>query len=64
MKIGEAIKEGVRTQNAAMLRGTVDFLRAKGLRYADIFDMARRLTGIEAPEWETLMYRADTEDSA
>lgn len=65
MTIGEALKKAIDERNPAMAGRIVDNLRFRfGMRYADAYGMAHRLTGISEADWEGLMYEADQEEAA
>ncbi len=60
MKLPDAIRTAVRTQNAQMAGRCADILRAQGANYAQTLAFAQRcVPDLDADTWEGLMYEAD-----
>ncbi len=56
----EAIRKAV-TENDAKLAGRIsDDMRSRGIRYSGVFASFNRVTGIDAADFDALMYEADT----
>ena len=60
MTIKETLKRAVETQNAVAAGRIADALREQGLRYSEIYALARDASGVSEADWEALMYEADT----
>lgn len=63
MTVGEKLKKAIVEHDPVAAGEVVNGLRKMGCTYIDVFRLAERLTGISLPEWETLMYEADEEES-
>lgn len=60
MKLGERLKEAVRTKDIATISKIVNMLRFKfSFNYQDLYDYALEKTGIELQDWESLLYEID-----
>ena len=63
-KLGEAIRETIATQDAARAGRIADRLRCMGLNYKQSFDVVKRCApDAELPEWDALLYEADSLES-
>lgn len=58
--IGEALKAAIESRDAEQIGRIVESLRLRGLNYPQTYAMAKKLTGIELPEWDALLEEADT----
>lgn len=56
--LGEKLDEVARTRDAALAGKVSNFMRARGLGYNAQAQMAER-HGINADDWEALMYESD-----
>ena len=59
MTLGDTIRAAVTQDDARKAGRIADSLRGSGLRYSQIFKMFHQATGIDAPEFDALMYEAD-----
>lgn len=57
--IGEALKAAIESRDVEKIGMIVDNLRARGLNYPQTYAMAKKLTGIELPEWDALLEEVD-----
>lgn len=55
MSFRDTFKQALTAENLPVVALCVDHLRAKGFTYQALYEYANNLTGIELPEWETLM---------
>ena len=61
MTVKEGLVRAVRERNGVAAGRIADRLRYLGMDYNGIFALARKWTGVDAPDWEALMYEADSE---
>ena len=65
MTLKEAMEKAVKERNPIMAAKIVDFCWGRlGWTYNKIYEEVHKLTGIELPEWDALLYEADRELSA
>ena len=64
MKLGEALKKAIETDDAVMAGKCADVLRLKArMNYIQTLAFVQSIVPDMTPEkWEGLMYRADTEE--
>lgn len=55
------LAEAIRKRDLRVIARIVDQLRAHGMRYPEVAQLACAAGGIDAAEWETLCYEADTD---
>lgn len=59
----EEIKRAIEVRDAVRLGRIVDSLRMRGVNYQQLYNRARKLTGVTLAEWDALMEEADDADS-
>jgi hypothetical protein len=59
MTLAEAIQEAVATNNAEACGRIAELLRFRGMDYAGTYELVHKLTGIELPEWDSLLYETE-----
>ena len=65
MTLKEMMEKVVKEKNPIMAAKVVDFCWMKlGWPHQKIFEEVNKITGIEMPEWDALLYEADRELSA
>jgi hypothetical protein len=50
----------IRTRDLRRIASLIDLLRAHGMRYPEVAQLACKAGGIDEAEWESLCYEADT----
>lgn len=61
-KMDAELKRAIETRDATRLGRLADDLRVAGVTYRQLYNRARRLTGVTLAEWDALMEAADTAD--
>ena len=62
MTLKEAIEKAVRTRNPTLAGRVSDFCWARlGWNYQRTFEEVAKITGIDLPTWDELLYEADWE---
>lgn len=56
MKLGDGIREAVKTRNPALAFRLTAWLRARGFTWRDTLQFVRDLTGCEAATWAELVH--------
>ncbi len=60
MTLGDAIRDAIKTQDAARAGRISDRLRRMGLNYKQQFEVVKRAApDTELPDWDALLYEAD-----
>ncbi len=57
--VDSVLKFAFEIRDIEVLGHIVDNLREEGVMYQQVFSRARRLTGITAAEWDSLMWKCD-----
>ena len=60
--VNDMLAKAIKERNLRVIARTIDMLRAQGMRYAEVAQLACKAGNIDEREWETLCYEADTQD--